>query len=64
MANKEEEKSNLRSPNKPSSQDDDFLPVAKTERKNAIAALEAEKRQLYKDLKSSLGEEEADEHIK
>jgi hypothetical protein len=61
----EEEKDSLRNPNKPSSsQDDETGTIVQMERRNAVATLDAEKKQLYKDLKSSLGVEEANEHIK
>lgn len=39
-------------------------PAKKTERDNAIKELENEKKQMYDDLKSSLGESEADAQIK
>ncbi len=39
-------------------------PAKRTERDNAIKELENEKKQMYDDLKSSLGESEADAQIK
>lgn len=39
-------------------------PIKSNERKAAIAELEQEKKQIYNDLKSSLGESEAEEQLR
>ena len=39
-------------------------PIKSNERKAAIAELEKEKKQIYNDLKSSLGEREAEEQLR
>ena len=66
VANSEEEKGDILSP-KPSKRVnvvDDNLTGNALERKKAVSALEEEKKQIYNELKSSLGEAEANVHIK
>jgi len=66
VAISEEDKDDIRSP-KPSNRVnfvDDNLTGNALERKKAASALEEEKKQIYNELKSSLGEAEANVHIK
>jgi hypothetical protein len=66
VAHLEEEKDNIRSPS-PSKRvklDDENLSGNALERKKAVSALEEEKKTIYRELKSSLGEAEANVHIK
>jgi hypothetical protein len=66
VAHLEEEKDNIRSPS-PSKRvklNDENLSGNALERKKAVSALEEEKKTIYRELKSSLGEAEANVHIK